>query len=133
MNANLWPALATIAALWVYVGTFIACGRARAAHGIKAPATTGHPAFERAFRVQQNTLEQLVIFLPGLWIFADTVDAKWAGIVGLVWSAARILYGWSYVRNPDSRGPGFGLAALASLILLGGGTIALARALILGV
>ena len=45
-------------------------GRQRAKHGIKAPATVGHPEFERAFRAHQNTVEQLVIFLPGMWVYA---------------------------------------------------------------
>ena len=35
-------------------------GKARARHGIEAPATTGNPEFERVFRAHQNTLEATV-------------------------------------------------------------------------
>ena len=82
---------------------------------------TGHPDFERAFRIQQNMVEQLVLFLPSLWLFALMLSPLWAGIIGLVFVAARLLYAVSYARNPESRGPAFvaGLGA-SSVLLLGG-------------
>jgi uncharacterized membrane protein YecN with MAPEG domain len=132
MIPDLWPVIAAAVAIYVYAWTFVLCGRARAAHKIAAPATTGHPEFERAFRVQQNTLEQIAIFLPSLWIFSVTVDPKWAGIIGLVWSLGRVIYGVSYIRNPNARGPGFIIGALSSLILLVGGTIGLAKIIVDG-
>jgi uncharacterized membrane protein YecN with MAPEG domain len=119
-------------ALWVYAWTFFACGRARARHHIKAPATTGDPEFERAFRVQQNTVEQLVLFLPSLWLFGSTVSPFWGGIIGLLWSVGRVIYGVLYVRNPDSRGHGFAISGLATLILLIGGTYGVLRPLLTG-
>ena len=61
-----FPALVSVLALLLYIGVFAAAGRARHRYGIKAPAVTGAPEFERAFRVQQNTLEQLVWFIPAL-------------------------------------------------------------------
>jgi glutathione S-transferase len=132
MMASLLPLLATTVALYVYLWTFFACGRARAKHGIKAPATTGHPEFERAFRVQQNTVEQLVVFLPSLFLFSQTVSPLWGGIIGLVWSAGRLLYAIGYSRNPEARGPGFAVGALATLALLLGGTFGLLRLMVLG-
>src|SRR5215472_3834074 len=66
----LLPALVTALALALYLGTVIAVMRARGHYGIAAPATSGHPVFERLFRIQQNTLEQLVLFLPALWLYS---------------------------------------------------------------
>ncbi|HLY54425.1 MAG TPA: MAPEG family protein [Stellaceae bacterium] len=122
MISSALPLLATCVALFVYLWTFYLCGRARGRHGIQAPAVTGHPEFERAFRVQQNTMEQLVVFLPSLYLFSFAVSPLWGGALGLVWSAARILYAVSYLRDPATRGPGFGISALITLVLLGGGT-----------
>ena len=98
-------------------------GKARMDTGIKAPAVSGNEQFERWFRVQQNTLEQLAVFLPSLWIFAIFVHELTAAGLGLVFFFGRILYCRSYVRDPDSRGPGFMLSALPSMIMLLGGLI----------
>src|SRR5204862_168164 len=85
-----FPALVTVLALLLYVGVFVTAGRARGRYGIQAPAVTGAPEFERALRVQQNTLEQLIWFLPALWLFAAYVSPLWASIIGLVWIAGRV-------------------------------------------
>ncbi|HEX3862304.1 MAG TPA: MAPEG family protein [Stellaceae bacterium] len=118
-----FPAFVLALALVLYVGVFLAVGRARLRYGIKAPAVTGAPEFERAFRVQQNTMEQLVWFIPSLWLFALYVSPLWAGLIGLVWIAGRAYYARSYYRDPDSRGPGFGIGFVSSAILLGGALI----------
>ncbi len=111
------PALATLLTVaLLFVVTFLT-GRARARHGIKAPAVTGHPAFERAYRIQMNTLEQSVMFLPTLWLAAMLANAGWAGILGLVWVAARAWYIVAYTRDPAKRGPAFGLGMLAWMLL----------------
>jgi len=115
-----FPALVTMLALALYVACFVAVGRARHQFGIKAPAVTGVPEFERVFRVQQNTIEQLVLFLPAQWLFALFVSPLWGGILGLVWIGARAHYAVSYRRNPDSRGPGFIIAFISNAILLVG-------------
>jgi hypothetical protein len=120
---HLYPDLITCLALLVYLWTFVMCGKARGQYGVVAPATTGHPEFEKRFRIQQNTMEQLVLFLPSLWVFSTTVSQFWSGIIGLVWVVGRIVYGVSYARNPASRGPGFMIAGLATIVLLGGATI----------
>lgn len=105
--------------LLLFVVTLLA-GRAREKYGVKAPATTGHPLFERAYRVQMNTLEQTVVFLPALWLAARWGNPAWAGILGLIWIAGRIWYVVTYNRDPASRGPAFvtSLLMLALLIVL---------------
>ena len=93
-----------------------------------APATTGHPIFERYFRVQQNTLERLVIHLPALWLFGLYASPLWAAILGVVFILGRVLYLRGYVADPGKRGPGFLISELATLVLLVGGVVGAARA-----
>lgn len=113
------PALVTVLALFLFIWTLALVGRARGRYGIKAPATTGNVEFERVFRVQMNTLEQLALFLPSLWLAAQYWNPTWAGVIGLVWVVARMLYARSYLRG-ERRGVGFitGLVATAALLLL---------------
>lgn len=96
-------------------------GAARGRYGVKAPAITGHEIFERYFRVQQNTLESLVIFLPAIVLFSRHVNPVWAAGLGVVYLIGRQMYAFSYVKNPASRGPGYGLSLLPILIMLVGG------------
>ena len=79
-----WVAIVTIASLIFYVATLLQVGRGRALHGVAAPAMTGHPEFERLVRVQANTLEGLVIYLPSLWLFGVYVDSRIAAALGVV-------------------------------------------------
>jgi len=115
-----WSSGVTLLALLVYFWTVLRVGHARGKFDVAAPATTGAPGFERAFRVQQNTLEQMVLFLPSLWLFALLFSDLWAGVAGAVWVLGRILYVIGYTRDPAKRGAGFGIAILANLVLLGG-------------
>jgi glutathione S-transferase len=124
-----FPALVGALALLLYVAVFVAAGRARRRFDIKAPAVTGAPEFERAFRVQQNTLEQLVWFIPALWLFALYVSPTWSGIIGLVWIAGRAYYARSYYRDPETRGPGFVIGFASSAVLLVGALIGILAAL----
>src|SRR6185312_10956053 len=101
------PALVTLLTVLLLFGTMFVVGKMRGRHGIKAPATSGHPAFDRAYRVQMNTLEGTVMFLPVLWLAANYGFSGWAGIAGLVWLLGRVGYAWGYMRNPASREPGF--------------------------
>lgn len=112
-----YPALATWVALAVYLWTFVVAGKSRKEHQVIAPATTGPEPFMRALRVQQNTVEQLVLFLPALWLFAIYFNPIWAGWLGLAWSAARICYALSYYKAADKRGPAFMVALLIAVIL----------------
>jgi glutathione S-transferase len=125
-------ALITCLAMAVYFSTSILVSRARTAYGIKAPAITGNPDFERVFRVQMNTLEWMPMFLPSLWLFAIYVSDPIAAALGLVWIAGRILYMVSYSKAANRRGPGFGIQAFATLALWLGATGAIVWRLVHG-
>jgi uncharacterized membrane protein YecN with MAPEG domain len=107
-------------------------GRARVRYNIPAPATAGNEAFERHYRVHLNTLEQLICFLPALWLFATMVHPLWAAGLGVVYLIGRFIYAASYVRDPKSRSLGFGLSSMPTLIMLAGVLIAAVRQLLAG-
>jgi glutathione S-transferase len=112
-------ALVTLLALLLFFWMGIRVSSARQRHAVTAPATTGHPEFERHFRVQANTLEGLVLFLPSMWLFAIFVGSDYiAAGLGVVWIIGRIMYMMSYVKEPTKRGPGFGIQALATMVLM---------------
>jgi glutathione S-transferase len=112
-----FTALVTCLAILFYLFTAVEVTRARLAYGVQAPATSGHPDFERVFRVQMNTLEWMPIFLPSLWLFAIHVSDMGAAALGLVWIVGRILYMIGYTRAAGKRGPGFGIQATACIVL----------------
>ena len=126
------PALVTLLTILLLFGTTVMTGRARGKYGIKAPATSGHPLYERAYRVQMNTIENSVLFLPTLWLAATYGFSGWAGIAGLVWVIGRVWYALAYLRDPATRGPGFATGMLAFLALLVMASIGVGRALVLG-
>lgn len=105
-----------------------AVGRAREKYNVAAPATSGNEMFERYFRVQMNTLELLVMFIPGMWLFGYYVSAQVAAALGALYIIGRAVYFFSYVRDPKKRGPGFGLSALPTAILVVGAIAGAARA-----
>ncbi|MSP52028.1 MAG: MAPEG family protein [Alphaproteobacteria bacterium] len=113
-----WTYLVIGLALVVYTWTLVAVGNARRKSGIKSPATTGDVTLERALRVQQNTLEQLIVFLPAIVLFANLVDGLAAAALGLIWVIGRVLYIPAYMREPESRGPGFTIAFVPQIILV---------------
>jgi glutathione S-transferase len=121
MNIHPLVAIVTLLALLVYFYMGLRVGRARTKYGVEAPAVTGNPDFERDYRIQMNTLEWLPLFLVSLWLFAIAwgSDLIAAGI-GLVWIVGRILYLTGYSKAAASRGPGFGVQALATGVLLFG-------------
>ena len=100
-------------------------GAARKKFGIDAPKTAGDEQWERLFRVQQNTMEQLVIFIPAMLIFSNYLSAKWALVPGVIFIVGRQLYAFEYIRNPRSRVSGMALSLLANSVLLGGGLVGL--------
>lgn len=104
-----------------------AVAKARAKYGVAAPATTGHEIFERYFRVQMNTLELLVMFVPAIWIFARYISAPIAAALGAVFLVGRVIYFRSYVREPKSRELGFALSAGPVMFLLIGAIFGAAR------
>lgn len=113
-----YVAIVTVLALLEYFLFGILVARARAKFGVPAPAMTGHEVFERYFRVQMNTLEQLILFLPALWIFAAYINPIWAAALGVVFVIGRAIYARSYVRDPRTRSLGFALTALPTLGML---------------
>jgi uncharacterized membrane protein YecN with MAPEG domain len=115
-----WVLIVMVLAIVQFIGFGIAVGGARKRYGVTAPATTGHPVFERYFRVQMNTLEQLVAFLPAIWLFAQFIDPHWAAGLGAVYLVGRLLYFFSYVKEPKSRALGFMLTILPIFIMLAG-------------
>jgi hypothetical protein len=113
--------IVTALAIFQFVVFGMKVARARAKYGVKAPAVTGNDVFERHFRVQQNTLELLIVFLPGIYLFSRYFNPLWATALGAVYLLGRELYAASYVKDPAARGAGFGLSALPSWILAAGG------------
>ena len=112
-----FTALVTCLAIAFYFFTSIQVSKARVAFGIKVPAISGNPDFERVFRVQMNTLEWMPIFLPSLWLFAIYISDAVAAVLGLVWCLGRILYAFSYAGE-KKRFPGFALTIFPTLILV---------------
>ncbi|MCE3005098.1 MAG: MAPEG family protein [Xanthomonadaceae bacterium] len=114
-----WPALVTLLTVALLMTTMFMVGSARRRFGIHAPATTGHPDFERVFRAQMNTQEATLMFLPCLWLAALHWNAYWAGYIGLAWVAGRFWYAFGYARAAAKRSAGFGIAFLANVVLFG--------------
>ena len=112
-----FTALVTCLAILVYFYASILVSRARQKFGVKHPAISGNPDFERVFRAHMNTLEWLPIFLPSLWLFAVYISDPFAAGLGLVWVIGRILYILGYAQAVAKRGPGFLVQALAAIAL----------------
>jgi glutathione S-transferase len=115
-----FTALVTCLAIAFYFFTCARVARAHVTFGVKLPAMTGHPDFERVYRVQMNTLEWMPIFLPALWLFAIYISDPIAAALGAVWIVGRILYLTGYSQAVEKRGPGFGIQATAAIILWAG-------------
>jgi glutathione S-transferase len=115
--------IVTALALLQFIVFGFRVGGARGKYGVKAPATTGNEIFERYFRIQQNTLEQLVAFIPGLYLFSHYFNPSWAAVLGLIYLIGREIYAASYVKDPAKRSAGFGLSFLPTVILIVGGLI----------
>ena len=122
--------IVTALALLQYMVFGFKVGRARGLYGVKAPAVTGNELFERQFRVQQNTLEQLVVFLPGLYLFSHYLEPRVAALFGLIYLIGRELFAASYVKDPVKREIGFSLSFLPSVILVLGGLFGAIRSLV---
>ena len=105
-------------------------GQARGRYGVKAPAVTGNEIFERHFRIQQNTLEQLIVFLPGLYLFSRYFSPLVAAVLGVIYLVGREVYSAGYVKDPAKRSAGFGLSFLPTVILVLGGLIGAVRNLL---
>lgn len=104
-------------------------GVARGKYGVSAPAITGDPIFERYYRVQQNTLEQLIAFIPAILLYGYYGNPQLAAIAGLIFVVSRVVYLIAYVKDPAKRGIGFVPGWLASIFMLVAGLIAALRQL----
>jgi uncharacterized MAPEG superfamily protein len=124
--------IVTALALLQFIVFGFRVGGARGKYGVKAPAITGNEVFERFFRVQQNTLEQLIVFVPALYLFSRYLNPPWAAALGVVYLAGREVYAATYVKDPAKRSLGYGLTFLPTVILLAGGLIGAVRQLVHG-
>ena len=110
--------LAILIALLIYFGLGAVVGAARGKFGVPAPQSSGHPEFDKRNRVHINTLEQLALFLPAIFLAAPVLGDAITAITGLVWSAGRIVYARGYYADAAKRGPGFGITMIATLVLI---------------
>jgi glutathione S-transferase len=115
-------ALVTCLAILMYFFFSAQVAKARGTYGIKAPAISGNPDFERVFRAHMNTLEWMPIFLPALWLFAIYISDAIAAALGVVWIVGRILYMTGYAKAANKRRSGFAIQASAATILWVGAT-----------
>jgi glutathione S-transferase len=121
--------IVTALALLQFVVFGVKVGRARGRYGVKAPATAGNEIFERYFRIQQNTLESLVVFLPGLYLFSHYFSPLVAAVLGAIYLIGRELYAFTYVKEPSKREVGYGLTFLPAAILVVGGLFGAVRSI----
>jgi len=124
-----WVTIVALVAVLEYMFFGVQVGRARGLYKVEAPATTGNEMFERAFRIHQNTLEQLIVFLPSLFAFASYVSPIWAAAVGLVFIVGRAVYATGYQADPKKRGTGMLITMGSNAVLLIGGVVGAAMKL----
>ena len=110
MGDYVYPGILSSLALLVYYFTLFKAGMARGKYNIPAPSHEGPEEYVRRVRVHQNTMEHLVLFLPGLWLFSFAVDPIWAAGIGVLWPIGRLWYAFAYYEEAEKRGPGLYLS-----------------------
>lgn len=122
-----WTSWVTLAVLVMYFWIIYKVGSARVKYEVHAPSVDGPPEFLRALRVQMNTVEQLVFFLPALWLCAYWWNDKMAALGGVVWLIGRVMYAIAYYRDAAKRSAGFGISTFAAVALVFGTVFGLLR------
>ena len=110
----------SLAALFAVFITFLFMGRVgkmRMVHDIKAPVCTGNDEFERAFRGHANQVEQMVMFLPSLFLAAHVLGDLYTGALGMIWCVGRAMYFYAYCGEASNRSTGFMISFLAFAVL----------------
>ena len=123
-------AIIVVLALLQYIYFSLQVGKARGTYEVSAPAVSGHPIFERHYRVQMNTLEALIVFIPAIFLFGYYGNAMVAAALGAVYLVGRFLFASSYVADPAKRSLGFMLSFLPTVVLLVGGLVQAVRVLV---
>lgn len=112
-----WVIIVTVLVLLQYTVFGLQVGSMRAKHSVKAPAVSGPPEFERMNRVHCNTMEQLILLLPLMWLFAHVVNPIWAAGFGVVFLIGRFIYRSAYLKDPSGRSVGFTTSFLPSAVM----------------
>ncbi len=123
-------AIVTVLALLQFSWFGIQVGMLRGKHNIPAPAMSGNESFDRMFRVHYNTMEQLVAFLPALWLYSHMINPLWGAGFGAVFLVGRFVYRAEYLKDPTSRSPGFAMTFLPTAIMLVWVLVAAVRAML---
>lgn len=100
-------------------------GAARRKFAVNPPDMTGPSDFERIVRLHQNTLEQLVMFVPGILGFAYYLSPFWAALVGVVFLVGRVVYFVGYRKSAEQRVAGALMTLLANMVLIVGAIVGL--------
>jgi glutathione S-transferase len=121
--------LVTVLTMLVMIWIMMQVGKARSQHQIPAPTMDGPEAFLRVLRVQANSVEQIVMFLPMLWLFANLAGDFWAACVGVLFPIGRVVYAQGYIAAANKRSTGFLIGAVSVVVLTLGSLYLLVRSL----
>ena len=103
MDSFAYPGIVSALALLVYYFTLFKAGMARGRFNVPAPSHDGPEEYVRYVRAHHNTLEHLVLFIPGLWLFAFAFDPIYAAAIGIFWPIGRLMYALGYYEASDKR------------------------------